>query len=141
LGAGAFSAVYRARDPQLDRDAALKLPHPGSLDSPQRVERFLREAKAAAGLRHPNIVPVYESGRDGDRYYIVSAFIAGTTLAEVLADAARTFKPDRAAQIVRSLAEALVYAHEQGIVRDVPQDAEAHRLLEKARAAEKSNSQ
>jgi WD40 repeat protein/tRNA A-37 threonylcarbamoyl transferase component Bud32 len=120
LGAGAFAAVYRARDSQLDRDVALKLPHPGSLDSPQRVERFLREAKAAAGLRHPNIVPLYESGRDGERYYIASAFIAGTTLADVLADANRVFNSSRAAQIVRALAEALAYAHEQGVVhRDV----------------------
>jgi WD40 repeat protein/tRNA A-37 threonylcarbamoyl transferase component Bud32 len=119
LGAGAFAAVFRAYDPQLDREVALKVPHPGSLDSPKRVERFLREAKAAAGQRHPHKVPLYEAGRDGDRYYIASAFIPGTTLADSLDDS-KGWNPERAAKIARALAEALAYAHENGIVhRDV----------------------
>jgi len=70
LGAGAFGTVYRARDPQLDREVALKVPNAGVLTDPKRVERFLREAKAAAQLRHPNIVPVFDAGRDGDLYFI-----------------------------------------------------------------------
>jgi tetratricopeptide (TPR) repeat protein len=119
LGAGAFAAVYQAYDPHLDREVALKVPHPGSLEGPKRVERFLREAKAAANLRHPHIVPLFESGRDGDAYYIVSAFIQGTTLADALGEG-DAMKPARAAKVVRALAEALAYAHEQGIVhRDV----------------------
>jgi hypothetical protein len=98
---------------------ALKVPHPGTLDSPARVQRILREAKAAANLRHPNIVPLYEAGRDGDGYYIASAFIPGTTLAEALAER-KTIDSTWAVNIARALAEALAYAHAQGIVhRDV----------------------
>jgi Protein kinase domain len=83
LGTGASGAVYRAHDPQLQRDVALKIPHPGSLDSPKRVERFFREARAAAQLRHPHIVPVFDAGVDAGQHYIASAFIEGKTLSEV----------------------------------------------------------
>jgi len=121
LGAGAFGAVYRAHDSQLDREIALKLPHAGTLTTPARVQRFLREARAAAQLRHPAIVPVYEAGQHGEQLYIASAFIAGKPLSDAI-------DPDgepceRAARLVRELAEALAYAHEQGIVhRDVKPD-------------------
>jgi tRNA A-37 threonylcarbamoyl transferase component Bud32 len=118
LGAGAFGTVYRAYDPQLDREVALKVPNPGVLDSPTRVERFLREAKAAANLRHPHVVPVYDAGRDGDRYFIASAFVDGKPLAAAIEDGGVDM--DRAARLTRELAEALAYAHGEGIVhRDV----------------------
>jgi serine/threonine protein kinase len=63
LGGGGFGDVYRAYDPVLDREIALKVPRPGTLENPNAIERFLREAKTAARLRHPHIVPVYEVGR------------------------------------------------------------------------------
>src|SRR6185312_14104835 len=77
--------------------------------------------KAAANLRHPNIVPLYETGGADGRYYLVTAFIAGRTLeAEVAAAGGRPLDPGRAAVVVRKLAEALGYAHRQGVVhRDV----------------------
>src|SRR5204862_327074 len=65
LGEGAFGAVYEAHDPQLDRAVALKIAKLGRGDASQRIKRFLREAKLAANLRHPNIVPLYEYDQDG----------------------------------------------------------------------------
>jgi predicted Ser/Thr protein kinase/regulation of enolase protein 1 (concanavalin A-like superfamily) len=118
LGAGGMGMVYRAWDPQLEREVALKVPRQDMLASSQQIERFLREARAAARLRHPNIVPVYDADFDGRHHFIASAFIAGRSLAE----AAEQRRPDcrRAAEIVRALAEALAHAHGQGIVhRDV----------------------
>lgn len=123
LGEGAFGNVYEAYDPQLDRAVAIKVAKLDRGDSAQRVKRFLREAKAAAGLRHPNIVPVYEFGQEGSDLHIVSAFIHGRTLQDDLADRKEKKEPidlQRIARLVQQLAEALGYAHAQGIVhRDV----------------------
>ena len=118
LGAGAFGTVYQAYDPLLDREVALKVPHLSRLQNEEDRTRTAREAKAAAQLRHPNIVPVYDAGVDGDRFYIASAFIEGQTLAEYLKQHTLAF--NRAAEIVGALSAALGYAHGLGIVhRDV----------------------
>jgi hypothetical protein len=118
LGEGSKATVYRARDPLLDRDIALKVPLPGAVKSSKAAARFLSEARALARLRHPRIVPVFEAGQTGGVSYIAMDLVEGQTLADVLAGGA--FEPRRAAEVVRSLAEALAYAHGRGVVhRDV----------------------
>jgi len=118
LGEGSFGRVYRAYDEQLEREVAIKVAKAERLNEPQQVERFLREARAAGRLKHPHIVRVFEAGHDGTSYYIASECISGQTLAAALAAGRLDFS--RTAQIMRALAEALGYAHEQGIVhRDV----------------------
>ena len=118
LGSGAFGTVYQAHDPVLDREVALKVPRAAALEKPEARARFLREPKAAAQLRHPNIVPVYDAGVDGDRYYIASAYIEGRTLEDVIDEDRPDFRGT--ARIVADLAVALDYAHRTGVVhRDV----------------------
>ena len=97
---------------------AVKLPH-GRLSTAQEEERFVREARSAAQLRHPGIVPVYETGHDGSLPYIVSGYINGRTLTEQLEDHGRCDFRD-ATKLVACVAVALDYAHQHGIIhRDV----------------------
>jgi WD40 repeat protein len=117
LGQGTFGRVYQAYDPLLDRWVALKVPKFSS-DQRDQVERFLGEAKAAGRLKHPNIVAVFETGQAGEDYFIASEFVEGKPLSKRLAEKRPT--PERAAQWIRDLALALVYAHNEGIVhRDI----------------------
>jgi serine/threonine protein kinase len=118
VGAGAFGTVYRAHDPHLDREVALKVPNPGVMSDPNRAERFLREAQIAARLWHQHIVPVFDAGKDGEQFYIATAFVAGKPLSDGIPESGTEFA--RAARLARELAEALACAHEKGIVhRDV----------------------
>ncbi|QEG43192.1 Serine/threonine-protein kinase PrkC [Roseimaritima ulvae] len=113
LGMGAFGAVYKSRDHMLDRWVAIKLPRRGQLSSSES-EKFLREARTAAQLSHPNIVSVFEVGRDGEQVYIVSDYIEGVTLADWLT--AKPFQQRDAAKLCVKLCRALDYAHRCGVV-------------------------
>jgi WD40 repeat protein/serine/threonine protein kinase len=113
IGAGGFGAVWKAGDKELDRLVAIKLPRRGQL-GPGEAEQFLREARAAAQLRHPNIVSVHEVGRDGDRVYLVSDLVEGVSLAEWLAS--ERMSASEAARLCQKIALALEHAHAAGIV-------------------------
>jgi formylglycine-generating enzyme required for sulfatase activity len=113
VGRGHFGNVWRARDTRLKRIVAIKIPRTADLSHADK-EFFLREAQTAAKLRHPNIVTVHEVGHDGDRVFIVSDFIPGITLAEQLKIAAPTCQ--QAAQWCATVADALDYAHENGVI-------------------------
>jgi serine/threonine protein kinase/DNA-binding beta-propeller fold protein YncE len=118
VGLGAFGAVWKARDTELDRVVALKIPHAGLLTSAEGAERFYREARAAAQLRHPGILTVHEVTTLEGLPAIVSDFIAGVTLRDFVQVRPLTFR--EAAELVAQLAEALDYAHERGLVhRDI----------------------
>jgi WD40 repeat protein len=118
LGSGTFGTVYKARDPQLDRLVAVKVPRGGSLAGPQELDRFLREARSVARLRHPSIVAVHEVGQEDGVPYLVSDLVQGVTLADWLSARRPGFR--EAAEMVAAVAGALQYAHEQGVVhRDV----------------------
>lgn len=117
LGRGTFGTVYRAYDPLLDREVALKVPR-FAADDREMMERFHREAKAAARLHHPNIVTLYENGQTDEGPYLVTEFINGVPLSQML----RENRPDlrTAVDWARQIAEGLHYAHTEGIVhRDV----------------------
>jgi WD40 repeat protein/tRNA A-37 threonylcarbamoyl transferase component Bud32 len=118
VGTGGFGTVYKARDPQLDRTVALKVPRSGRLADQTDVDRFLREARSVARLTHPAIVPVHDVGEHEGVPYLVSDFVQGMTLTDVLS--ARRLPAREAAELVAAIADALQYAHEQGIIhRDV----------------------
>jgi serine/threonine-protein kinase len=116
---GGMAEVYRAHDRLLDRPVALKILFPELSVDRSFVERFRREAQAAANLSHPNIVPVFDWGEDMKTYYIVMEYVDGRPLSSILRTAG-PLHPDRAAEIAADVAAALAYAHRHGVVhRDV----------------------
>ena len=119
LGRGGMAEVFLARDQLLDRPVAVKVLFPEFATDPAFVERFRREATAAANLNHPNIVGVYDWGEADNTYFIVMEYVDGRTLSEILRDEG-PLHPDRVADIGADVAAALGFAHRNGVVhRDV----------------------
>jgi serine/threonine protein kinase/tetratricopeptide (TPR) repeat protein len=132
LGRGGMATVYLARDQRHDRHVAIKVIHP-ELTSDIGAERFLREITIAAGLRHPHIVPLYDSGEVGGLPFYVMPYVTGESLRQRM-DRERQLDITDAICIARDVAEALDYAHAHGIIhRDIkPQNIlleEGHALV------------
>jgi predicted Ser/Thr protein kinase len=122
LGQGAMGAVYRAKDPAMGRVVAVKTILSVALASTQQNEfreRFYREARAAGGLAHPGIVPIFDVGEHEGLPFLVMEFINGRTLDDVVKKGER-MTPERACEIGQRIAEALGYAHQHGVIhRDI----------------------
>jgi serine/threonine protein kinase len=119
LGRGGMSIVYRATDVRQDREVALKILRPDLASDPEYIARFEREAQAARGLQHPNLMQVYESGRERGRVWIAQELVRGAPLDRILGDHGR-IEARRALRIAKQIAAGLGYAHERGLVhRDI----------------------
>jgi serine/threonine protein kinase len=122
LGRGAMGSVFKARDPAVGRIVALKTIHTTALEGAQSEEyrtRFYREARASGVLAHPGIVPVFDVGDDAGVPFLVMEFVEGRNLADVIKKGER-YTLDRVSEIVQQIAEALGYAHRQGVIhRDI----------------------
>jgi len=121
LGAGGMGEVYRARDPRLGREVAIKV-LPSSLSAdPGRLQRFEQEARSASALNHPNILVVYDVGTDNGVPYLVTELLEGETLRERLRDSALPLR--KGSEHAEQIAQGLAAAHERGIVhRDLKPD-------------------
>ncbi len=126
IGRGAFGAVYKAFDPRLKRDVAIKLLQKFSSEDSLEARRFQREAQVAADLRHPNLVPVYESGIEQGQAFIVMGYFQGGTLKKYLQidsgseSRCQLLPLATVAHIVREIAEGLAYAHSKKVIhRDI----------------------
>jgi serine/threonine protein kinase len=118
IGKGGMGAVYKARQPKLDRFVALKILPPAAAGGPGFAERFNREARALARLSHPNIVAVHDFGHAGVLHYLVMEFVDGGNLRQV--EAAGRLTSQQALAIVPQICDALQFAHNEGIVhRDI----------------------
>ena len=119
IGRGGMGVVFRARDRRLGREVALKRLPDNIRNHPKAIELFLREARAAAALNHPNIVTLYDAGQEDGAYYITMELLVGLPLQKILASQGH-LKSAHVAKLGGQVATGLEYAHEQGVVhRDI----------------------
>jgi serine/threonine-protein kinase len=119
IGTGGMADVYIGEDQRLSRKVAVKVLRSDLARDPSFLARFRKEALAAAGLNHPGIVAVYDSGEEGQNSYIVMELVNGHTLREVLKDPT-TLTVERSLEIIEGVLTALSYSHENGIIhRDI----------------------
>lgn len=115
VGRGGFAIVYRALDPSLDREVALKVMHPSLLNDPTFTQRFRREAKALAALRHPGIITVYEVSEADGRLFIAMELVDGPNLSRFIQQHGSLPWPETLS-LMKPITTALDYAHSQGVV-------------------------
>ena len=125
LGSGGMADVFLAEDEQLSRKVALKLLYERFAADPDFVERFRREAQAAAGLQHPNVVSVYDRGEYGDTYYIAMEYLPGRSLKQLIREEA-PLAPLRAIEIVLQILKAARFAHRRGVIH---RDLKPHNVI------------
>lgn len=119
LGSGGFAAVFRAHDPKLQRDVAIKVLDPALGVAADLEEQFLREARIVAGVEHPHIVPLYAAESRGGLLYLVMRLLPGRTLEDRIREEGM-LAPAEAARVAHEIAEALAFAHARGVVhRDI----------------------
>ena len=119
IASGGMGEVYRAHDPVLDREVAIKILHSKLADDPGFIDRFRREARSAGMLSHPNIVAVHDWGDSGGTYFMVMEFVRGPNLRTLLMRDG-VLQPAQAVEVAAGVLSALEHAHEQGIVhRDI----------------------
>jgi len=125
LGAGGMADVFLVEDQQLGRKVALKLLYRRFAEDPDFVERFRREAQAAAGLQHPNVVGVYDRGSFDDTYYIAMEYLPGQTLKQLIRREA-PLDPVRAIDLTLQILRAARFAHHRGVVH---RDLKPHNVI------------
>lgn len=125
LGEGGMAEIFHARDQNLQREVAIKLLRPAYTDDPAFRTRFQQEARAAANLLHPNIVTIYDFGRDENRYFIVMEYVEGTDLKTLLRRRGR-LPPEQAVELMIQISAGVGYAHRAGLVHC---DLKPHNLL------------
>jgi serine/threonine-protein kinase len=123
IGQGGMSEVYKGLQTGLDRYVAIKLLGQSLQSDPEITRRFKREAQSVAALRHPNIIQVYDFGATDEGYYLVMEYVEGSDLRQEIDrrfQASRSFTPDEVIEVLEQVADALDYAHRQGLIhRDV----------------------